>query len=202
MTQSRCFDASLSSQTFSPYSLDDILSPAENDTSKYSCTEYAGSSQFTPPSPHSSSLFSTLHMLSLIVTVVYVIFNLPFILSIGYDMLLTITILAISPILYSHRYGLLLHITALWSLIYTLRSFVQHHLNPFYYVSLICILVDQMRTYMLDLNRYGRRAAASICLLLMTCLILLFGHRIDHSWRIFSDMIWLGVMLVTLWHSP
>lgn len=203
MTQSQCFDVAINSTSFEhSYSLTDndniYYSPSPHNTNRFQNT--TSSSSTSRQTALSTQTMNTFKMLTIITTIVYFIFNLPFILTIGYDLLLSIILLAIAPLLYCHRYGFLLHVTAVCSVIYTLRSFKQPHLNPFYWAALMCIFVDRTYLALSNLETHLPEAVGGIISIASTCTILLADFNM--TWRSYIDIIWLVVILFCLWKSP
>ena len=108
MTQSQCFDAILSNTAFANFDLN-VDSSQYTSSSDRPHNAAHSNCHYEPPtlrriSSQNFSFYDTLKIIFTVLSVVFLIFNLPFILSIGYDMLLTLILLIITPFLYSRRY--------------------------------------------------------------------------------------------------
>ena len=208
MTQSQCFDAVIQPSNFFHYTLPDSNythhAYSAVDSRSYHAHHTTINAEVTEcrrTSPVQPQYTNILKMMAASLTITFLIFNLPFILTIGHDVLLTVVLLSTAPMIYQTRYGILLHVAAIWSLIYTLRTLVQPYLNPFYYIANLFICTDQIRISLHNIESHAWRAVGSICAIVMTVMVLITNGNSNLSWRTYTDIAWLIELLVVMWHS-
>jgi hypothetical protein len=211
MTQSQCFDAAIHRTSFLEHSTHEVshtpykgveYAPLASQTYYITPTnKECESSTSRPSATRRDSAYRMIKLMAFVLTVVFLIFNLPFILTIGYDMLLTVVLLFVSPVLFQTRYGILLHITAIWSLIYALRTMIQPHLNPFYYIASLFISMDQIYIAISDIERNNWQAVSCTCSVIVAVMVLILGDNASLSWRPYVDALWLAQLCMVVWHT-
>ena len=120
-------------------------------------------------------------------------------------MLLTLILLAITPFLYSKRYVDTLHVTAICSLVYTLRTLshseIRSTILEFFVFSEVRSEIrfcDQACSALLGGENKVLRAVGFMCAMALTGLILLVGNNPHLTWRPYVDIVWLVALLFIL----